>query len=106
MQVGQITPNGYNGVTAELHDYVMLPTQAHMPAIEIHVSPSPTGGLTVAEFFVFRDAGMRIGMNERTLSAEQLGDLYEVMHHRLHGHDARGLDPRNGPTRLTLPERF
>lgn len=106
MQVSHITPNGYNGVTAHLQDWLMLPSQAHRPAIEISVSPSPTGGLTVAEFFIFQEAGMRIGMNERTLSAEQLGDLYEVMHHRLHGHDARGLDPRNGPTRLTLPERF
>lgn len=88
-------------IRARLHDHVMLPNNAHLPELEISVSQSPTGGLIIAEFFNFMEVGARLGMNEHTLSAEQLGDLYEVMHHRLHGSDVRGLDPRQGATRLT-----
>lgn len=101
MEVTNIYPQS-NGTRASLHDYVMLPNQAHRPAVEIRVSRSASGGLSVAEFFVFEEVGMMFGIGEKTLNPEQLADLYEVMHHRVHGYDPRGLDPQAGPTRLRL----
>ena len=31
---------------------------------------------------------------------DELADIYEREHHKLHGADPRGLDPRDGPTRI------
>lgn len=46
------------------------------------------------------DGHMRKTIDLKTLTRDQLLDVYEFAHHQLHGRDPRGLDPREGPTRL------
>lgn len=38
----------------------------------------------------------------RLLTVDELADAWERSHHEHHGYDPRGLDPRTGPTRLTI----
>lgn len=40
--------------------------------------------------------------HHRIWTASELADAWEVAHHQHHGYDPRGLDPREGPTRLRL----
>lgn len=43
---------------------------------------------------------------DRLITQTELAELYEREHHHLHGSDPRGLDPRDGPTRLTPGARL
>jgi hypothetical protein len=61
------------------------------------------GWVWVADpIFVVELAVDEVGKNLFTLTADELMEHYERCHHIVHGHDARGLDPREGPTRLTV----
>lgn len=40
--------------------------------------------------------------HQRIWTNSELADVWELAHHQHHGYDPRGLDPREGPTRLRL----
>ena len=67
--------------------------------VEVRAYPTPTSGLDLsAELLI---DGARFGpFFERIWTPNDLADIYELTHHQLHGYDPRGLDPREGPTRL------
>lgn len=71
---------------------------AHLMAIELEVNQSRAGGLALASWWQID--GARFPWEERIWSPDDLADLYERFHHQVHGYDPRGLDPREGITRL------
>lgn len=59
-------------------------------------------GLEVALRFMIDGQQNLSPFLHRALSTQELADLWERSHHEHHGYDPRGLDPRTGPTRLTV----
>jgi hypothetical protein len=88
---------GQGSYSIPLGDQVMTPTHAHR--IMLHVIPR------IENDVISVDIKFEVDGEESTLAThryteDDLANAYEQVHHRVHGFDARGLDPREGPTRL------
>ena len=89
-----------NSVELDCFLPVMNPTRAHRVGVVLSGDRTRSGGLLViARLEVDGLPGV---LFERTWSPDELAETYERTHHQVHGHDPRGLDPREGPTRLTV----
>jgi hypothetical protein len=70
----------------------------HNVQSQIEFGAQPDGGFVATRYLIID--GQRHPVESRHVSREQLLDEYERAHHEHHGMDPRGLDPREGPTRL------
>jgi hypothetical protein len=90
---------GYGKIWIPLNAPIMAPGHQGM-AIEIEAAPSRTSGLSLTQHWNIN--GQRFGVWEKVWTPDELADVYELVHHQLHGYDPRGLDPRVEKTRLTV----
>jgi hypothetical protein len=95
---------GMGSVSYEFGSRVMFPTHAHR--VLCHVESRQhfaSGGI---ELTVSMEVdGIRKPLLSKIWSVDDLADAYEAAHHQVHGTDPRGLDPREGPTRLSVGPR-
>lgn len=101
LQLRQVMPgmNGQGSVAYEFGSQVMTPGNVHR--ILCHVESRPhfaSGGIELT--VTMEVDGVRKPMLARLFTVDDLADAYEEAHHIVHGYDARGLDPREGTTRL------
>lgn len=87
--------------TVYAHSYLMAPAHGPIPIVG-HVNAIGEA-LEVALRFVIDGDNALSPFLHRVLTTQELADLWERCHHEHHGYDARGLDPRVEPTRLTIP---
>jgi hypothetical protein len=81
-----------------LEDQVLIPNRAHQ--VGFLLQPRIDWDVIQIDHKLMVDNEMLTLFTHR-YSEDELIDAYERVHHRVHGYDVRGLDPREGPTRLT-----
>lgn len=101
LRVGQVYPGmrGMGSVSYQLLSQVMNPQGAHNT--HLHVQSQAhwnTGGVEVS--ITLEVDGVMKPLFTHIYTGDELADAYEIAHHQVHGYDARGLDPREGATRL------
>jgi hypothetical protein len=88
-----LTPNF---VTGQLNRETVHGT--HHVEVQIEYVHQNDGGFVATRYLLID--GQRHPVGSEHVSREKLLDEYERAHHEHHGMDPRGLDPREGPTRL------
>lgn len=101
IQLDGYNPLGYSGTGswyARFTDPIMVPTHAHQIGLAGRVIMSPTGGIeSITDMIVDQESMIVL---HRVWTPDDISEFYEKVHHRVHGFDPRGLDPREGRTRL------
>lgn len=94
-----LQPYGVGGAPIELHSQLMAPNHGRVPIVG---RIEGRGESLEAQLCLVIDGEQMPAFFHRIWTANDLADAWEVAHHQHHGYDPRGLDPREGPTRLRL----
>jgi hypothetical protein len=91
--------SGYSEFRLQVDSPIMMPGH-QMTQLILRAQPNTLQGLDLSIQWDFAGQA-RMPWWQKVWTPDDLADAYEVIHHQLHGYDARGLDPREGPTRLS-----
>lgn len=83
----------------EAYSALMAPNHGRIP---IAGYLSGQGELLEVKLSYQIDGEVTSPFHHRVFTVQELADAWELAHHEHHGFDPRGLDPREGPTRLRL----